>query len=1122
MKRGFLICFCLGFLCISAFATDALKDGFKNPPSDAKPMTWMHMMNSNASKEGLSKDLRALSDAGIGGAILFSVAKPEIANGTSTFNSPAFRELLVHGIHEADRLGLKIGLHNCDGWSSSGGPWVEPEDAMKKLVWSETVVKGGVVSVEIPPHPNRLGFYHDVAVVAFPVPESELLDAQTEFKLSGSAPVSHFANLLDDNLDTTVVLQSKGKQKAFLQWSFDRPFSARSIHIIHSSAPSGATLYASDNGSDFQKVADLRELRPSKTKRSFTQSFPKVEARYFKVEFQRPQRLVAAQLQSYAQFPDWLIHSCMAKGEANHLPSAKQPTSVPKIDFSEVKVLQSSMLQGDQVNARLPEGTWRLMRFGYTLTGEHNHPATPAGRGLECDKLNKSALDKHFAAYVGKVAEQAEAFTGNAFYSSEIDSYEMGWQNWTDGFETLFSKRKGYDLLPYLPLIAGRFIGDLETADAVLGDFRDVVASLMAENYFMRFTELCNEYGLKSYIEPYGNGPLNELTIGGNCDIPMGEFWMNHERGTQIDAPIHAAHTYGKPVISAESFTQRKALNWKVHPWLMKPSGDEAWAKGINEFMFHRYVHQPNTHVVPGMTMGSVGSHIDGTQTWWLNAGKAWMKYNQRGQFLLRQGHHVADLLVYAGDRAPQRFVSNSSVQLPSGYNMDSCDSFVLHERIQVKDAKMVLPEGTAYSVLLLARCDRMHLKTLQRVHELVEAGITVVGFKPKGPLSLIERQTKAGEFSQLANKLWGDASTPRQIGKGWVIPEDKWPGQFQGRPIAPDLVIQGLDTYRFIHRKVGEDDLYFIYNSEAKSVSLNCSFRIADRIPELWFADTGKIERMGQFFNKNGRTDCVLELDPHESVFVVFRSPAKTVDPVAAIEPSNASVLLAENNQMKLHADQNGIYTVKLVSGKTQTVNINGLQKPLPVNGPWRVEFDGVGLSEPKIIDFKTLTDWKDHKRDDIKHFSGTATYRTRMNVEESWLNASQRILLDLGQVEIAAEVIVNGEPVGILWKPPFQVDITEEVRSGSNDLEIRVTNLWANRLIGDEQLRNTSDYSKRKPMPEWFINNEPMPEGPRSTFTTYNFYSKDQKLMPSGLVGPVLIKQQAIQPMTDFLLEQ
>ncbi|MDF7823431.1 glycosyl hydrolase [Pontiellaceae bacterium B12227] len=1113
------ICRSIIFSLVTALTTHAeLKpDDFVNPPVDAKPMTWMHMMNSNGSKEGLTKDLQALSDAGIGGALIFSVAKPEIANGAQRFNSPEFRDLLVHGVKEADRLGLTIGLHNCDGWSSSGGPWVKPEDAMKKLVWSEAVVRGGSIAVELPPHANRLGFYRDVAVVAYPVSESEWADFNNRFSWSGSAPQSEFSNLKDDDLDTMVVLRAAKGKKAHLQWNYEKPFCARSIYIEHSTAPGAATLFASDDGKVFEKVAELSEFRPSKTKRAFIGSFPAVTAKYFKVEFQRPMPVVAAQLNSFAQFPDWLVHSCMAKGTAD-FSGVTHPDGVPNVKRSEVKVFEASALSGNRITPRLPVGVWRVMRFGYTLTGEHNHPATAAGKGLECDKLDKVALDKHFAAYVGKVAKEAGQLTGRAFQTSEIDSYEMGWQNWTDAFETLFSERKGYDLQPYLPLIAGRFVGDLETADAVLADFKDVVASLMTENYFMRFTELCNQHGLKSYIEPYGNGPLNELTIGGNCDIPMGEFWMHHDRGTQIDAPIHAAHTYGKRVISAESFTQRQALNWKVHPWLMKPSGDTAWAKGINEFMFHRYVHQPNTHVAPGMTMGSVGSHIDGTQTWWLNAGKAWMNYNQRGQFLLRQGHPVADLLVYAGDRAPQTAISNAAAGLPSGYNMDSCDAFVLHERVKVQDGRMVLPEGTAYSVLLLAKCDRMNLKTLQRVTELVEAGVTVVGTKPKGPLSLMERKKHASEFAALADRLWGDGTQPRPVGKGGIIPEKKWPAEGLQGTIEPDLKIAELETFRFVHRKVGSDDLYFIHNPKGEATVLNCSFRVADRIPEFWDADTGRMERAAQFRNVDGRTECPIRLDPFGSVFVVFRSASEGIDPVATVIPETGRVILDANDQIQLIAEENGTYEIKLDSGKTVSVNVADLQAPQSISGPWKVEFDGLGLKGDKVVEFKKLTDWKDHARDDLKYFSGTAAYRTTLNVPTGWLGEGKRVYLDLGRVEIAAEVVLNGAAVGTLWKPPFVIDVTDQVVEGNNKLEVCVTNLWANRLIGDEALKDTSGYSKNKPMPDWFVNNEPMPEGPRSTFTTYNFYTNNRKLMPTGLLGPVELKQETVQTITQF----
>lgn len=1112
------------FFCMSLLLTSAMGDlkpeEFINPPSNAKPMTWMHMMNGNASKEGLVKDLQALHDAGVGGALIFSIKK-NIADGNVKFNSKEFRDILVHGVNEADRLGLKIGLHNCDGWSSSGGPWIKPEEAMKKVVWSETVVNGGAVSVELPPAPNRLGFYRDIALLAYPVPEAELAACQNTFKFSGSVDQTELGKLVDDTLGTAVEFLPKGKgkgqKKGFLQWSFDEPYAARSIFIEHQSRNGTGVLLSSNDGVNFKKVVDLKpDFRLGKNQWAFEASFPVVTARFFKLVFTGKITVIDAHLDSFSRIPNWLVHASMCAGGDEQLKDVKRPDDVSAVAWSDVQMLECSELKNNVLTTKLPAGTWRIMRFGYSLTGAQNHPATDVGRGLECDKLSKAALDKHFAAYVGKVAKESGDLAGKSLHSSEIDSYEMGWQNWTEDFETLFADDRGFDIRPYLPLVAGRYVGDMDFADAVLADYKDFIARLMAENYFKRFTELCNEYGMKSYIEPYGFGPLNGLTIGGNCDLPMGEFWMDQKPGTHYHTPVHAAHTYGKSVVSAESFTSWKDLNWKIHPWLMKPSGDYAWSQGINEFMFHRFAHQSNPHVVPGMTMGSIGSHIDRTQTWWLNAGKAWMKYNQRGSFLLRQGVPVADLLVYAGDRSPQKAVSYSSAGLPVGYNMDSCDFFVLNNRINVQNGKMVLPEGTSYSILQLANSDRMHIKTLKRLLELTKAGITLVGKKPEGPLSLMEREEKSDVFAKLVNTLWGDGLKPNQVGSGWVIPENHCSKQLLIKNIKPDLMINELEQYRFIHRKVGADDLYFIYNPEGKAVTLNCSFRIANRVPELWSADSGDIERLGQFSQINGRTDCALQLDPHESVFVVFRSSSKNVDPVVNLTPSTAKVLFSENRGMELHADQKGTYEIQRVSGLIQNVHVTDLQKPLMITNSWAAQFDGVGLTGPKVLNFENLTDWTDHERKDIKHFSGTAAYRTSFNLSDKWNLSGKRVYLDLGRVEIAAEVILNGQNVGILWKPPFVIDVTDQVVKGENKLEVHVTNLWTNRLIGDEKLKNTSGYSTKLKMPSWYTNNEPMPDGPRSTFSTFNFYGKDRTLLPSGLLGPVLLRQEAITPIS------
>jgi len=254
----------------------------------------------------------------------------------------------------------------------------------------------------------------------------------------------------------------------------------------------------------------------------------------------------------------------------------------------------------------------------------------------------------------------------------EIDSYEMGGQNWTDGFAEIFQKEKGYDIIPFLPAFAGRYVGSAEAVTGFVYDINVLYCELMTKNYFGYFTEMCNKNGLKSYVEPYGGGPVSTLDICGHIDLPMTEFWMSREQ-THLPNTVSGAHIYGKNVISSESFTTRPELNWKMHPALTKASGDEAWTGGVNEFMFHRFVHQSNPHVEPGLTMGQWGSHIDRTQTWWMNAGKAWFEYLARGQYLLRQGYPVADVLIFMGDGPHKSALLRRRIspKIPTGINYD-------------------------------------------------------------------------------------------------------------------------------------------------------------------------------------------------------------------------------------------------------------------------------------------------------------------------------------------------------------------------------------------------------------------------------------------------------------------
>jgi len=1126
MKK-FLTLFSATFLLLLSGSGNAESVDWKafiNPPDDCRPMTWMHIMDNNASKEGMEKDLKALADVGVGGALVFSVSQ-EMPYGDVIFNSQEYRDILQHGIKVADQLGLKFGVHNCDGWSASGGPWVKVEDSMKQLVWSETVVEGGTVQANLPQPKKRDGFYRDIALVAYPATGQELDQEKNALKrITCSSGEVEAAKLLDGELSTTLNLpmNSKNQRSGWILLEYDKPFTARSVMLEHHHSGAKCKFYSSQDGKDFDLISDFPfSNRPGKNTFTFETSFQEVEARFFKFELtgkrDRDIEVNEIDLNSFKCLPHWQAQAAYS-GLSGELNSRIRRSPMEPSDFiplDQVKVLAPSSLQGDQLKTKLPSGTWRVMRFGFTTRGEVNIPATPAGTGYENDKLNAESLDKHFDAYVGKIIKESGSLAGKSLMYAEIDSFEMGWQTWTDDLDQLFNKEMNYDLLSFLPLLAGRPIGDPDTTEAVLCDYRNFVTDLMTKNYFQRFTDLCHQHGLQSYIEPYGNGPINELQVGGACDIPMGEFWMS--RVCIIRSAAHAAHIYGKPVVSSEAFTAWSD-NWKGHPYLMKNYGDNAWAQGINEFVFHRFAHQANTHVAPGMTMGSIGSHIDRTQTWWYNAGKAWMKYNQRGSYLLRQGVPVSDVLVFVGDTKGAIASTTSSVRLQPGFNMDSCQSDVLFDRVTVKNGKLVLPEGTSYEVLILKSSEKLHMKTLQRLGELADAGATIIGNKPQQPIGYLEQQEITEEFKALADKLWGDGKKAKNVGKGRIIPGSHFPEDYQSLSLEKDLIIQEIPDAHFAHRRIGTDDVYFVHHRAEEAKRLHCSFRVDGRIPELWYPDTGRIERQLQFTHQEGRTDLAIDLDPCGSVFVVFRDSSANIDPVVSVTPGTGRVILDDENKMRLIATEPGLHKIALASGKSLDVMVEQLQSPIVIDQSWQVEFEGPGLKSDKVETFNTLTDWKDHTRDDLKHFSGTGTYRTDLQVPKKWLKGSKRIYLDLGEVNIAAEVIINGKNAGILWKPPFKIDVTDQVAAGKNRIEIRVTNLWTNRLIGDESLKDTSQYDYRKyitkdPMPRWYVNNEPMPEGPRSTFTTNNFYRNDRTLLPSGLLGPVVLKQEKFQ---------
>jgi hypothetical protein len=1066
--------------CTEHHSDYILEQNFKSPPASARPRTWFHAMSGNMTKAGLTKDLEAIERVGIGGILLFNVSQG-IPNGPVKYNSPKHHEMLKHAAAECERLGLSFGVHNCDGWSSSGGPWITPEHSMKMIVWSEAMTEGGKIEIQLPQPTTREGFYKDITVLAYPSLPSEIADFENKPRITSSDP-SFDAEILSDNrLDATTQIRKRGDGNPWIQFEYQKEKEIRSIFLVFNDRSGEALLQVSDDGKRYKTVRELYKVRTGKGEWAINDHFDGIKSKFFRLALNQAMTFKEARLSSTFPPHDVLGRTAIARTENKDLMPIGTPEAEMVIDKDSILELSSEMDDQGKLTTELPEGRWTILRFGYTSTGAFNHPASDEGRGLECDKFSREAFRIHYDAFVRKVIENTRTIAPNALQYVEIDSYEMGGQNWTEDLDQIFEELNGYDIKDFLPLFAGRFVESAETSEAVLGDFRRLTTDLMADNYFGYFAELCRQDGVKSYIEPYGFGPLNDLDVGGKADINMGEFWMNREMN-MVQSAVFASHIYGKNVISAESFTSTPEINWKGHPAMAKISGDKAWAHGINEFMFHRFAHQANTHVEPGMTMNRWGFHFDRSQTWWDNAGKDWFEYMSRGQYLLRQGIPVADVLVFVGDGAPNSVYHRKDLGLPAGFNYDCVNADVLVNRAQPKDGKIILPEGTTYHALVLKNSKTITLGSLRSTRNISSAGVPIIGERPVGLMGYRISDEEQGEFEQLCNEIWSGSSTRA---------DSDWGSIFNRMGLSPDLEIQGRNDINFMHRRLDGVDIYFLYNPDSIGRQLECTFRIGHKIPELWNPMTGDITKSGQFKSQGQMTRVWIDLEAEESVFVVFRENASGVSAVSNPEKlAGAEYFLNEGNQLLTLAHSN--------------------DAPLEIDGPWEVEFLGM-REDPKMYSFDNLQDWKDHHDESIKYFSGSAIYRKKFTFLPGDGTWEDRHFLDLGEVKIVAEIKLNGKSLGVLWMPPFLVDISDALQVGDNYLEITVTNQWSNKLIGDERFPPSytgyqleGNFPKGK-MIEWYVKNQPMPPGQRSTFCTAQFYKLGDPLMPSGLLGPV-----------------
>ncbi|MEC3965870.1 glycosyl hydrolase [Flagellimonas halotolerans] len=1097
----FTIYFSLAFLMISCgpkteeaptFDAVQLEEGFKNPPNEAKPRVWWHWMNGNVTKDGIQKDLDWMERTGIGGFQNFdaNLFTPLVTDEKLVFMTPDWKEAFKFTTDLAIEKDFEMAIAGSPGWSETGGPWVEPRDGMKKYVWSEIEVQGGdTFNSKLPEPPKETStfqnvppetgfsmdgeqrelpqFYEDAAVIAYKIPEEEVSLSELNPSVTSSGGNFLLDALTDGNLHNGSFLPPAAVgEKTWVQYAFNEPVSFKSYSVVGAKIgsmavfrgmPQNRSIEISDDGVTFKKLVDI----PGSIVPQTTGSFPPTTAKYWRFVYKtlppsppgmealfgvvsepKPEGVDVAEFvltntsrvdryEGKAGFTAWK--------ESDSVDSGNDEDAIGKENVIDL----TDKFQGDGTLVwEVPKGTWKIIRLGYSLTGRENHPASPEATGLEVDKLDEDAVRKYINHYLDLYQDATGGQMGESGLGYVIlDSYEAGHMNWTHDMFEEFSSRRGYDMRTWIPVLTGRVIESREASERFLWDFRKTIGEMISDNHYDIIGEELHKRGMKRYTESHEGNRIflaDGMDVKRNADIPMSAMWTPGSLAGGMDEEVRSegdiresasvANIYGKPFVAAESMTSiQNGFSW--HPEKLKRTADLELASGLNRFVIHTSVHQPLDDKMPGFSLGPFGQYFTRQETWSGAGAQSWISYLSRSCYLLQQGQNVADVLYLYGENDNVTHITQESLpDIAKGHEFDFVSPTILQEAISAEDGQLKALSGVRYQILQLDKgTQKMSMAVLNKLAELANAGVKIKGTKPLTTPSLSD---DVSAFQSLADEIWAKPNV----------------GENVSLDIAPDVQITETDhEILFRHRASGDSHIYWLNNRNLEPTTAKIGFRVTGKQPKLWHPQTGTISDVS--YAMEGETTWVeLDFESWDAYFILF---AEDTDQKSLSIPqiSEAPVLTLE--------------------------------------GQWDVEFQEK-RGAPASVTFDALQSWTENKVEGIKYFSGTATYRKTFDFDKTDGGAS--FILDLGKVKNIAEVTLNGQPIGVLWKTPFQIAITDALKNGENQLEIAVTNVWVNRLIGDAQ----PDIQRK------------------ITFTTMPFYQGQEPLLESGLLGEVKILRQ------------
>ncbi len=1098
----FCVLIATGTAAVAQKNDDIIEQAFKNPPQSAKPWVFWYWLYGAVSKEGITADLEAMKEVGIGGAYLMPIKdtnskipfQPQVRQLT-----PEWWALVKFALQEAKRLKLEIGVHVSDGFALAGGPWITPELSMQKLVWTKTIVAPATTKIQLQQPEANQNYYKDVAVYAYPINYKNEIAA---YKLK---PVVTTSDGADANFltDPSIKQTYKADADCWIQYTYPQTVTVRQVKIKKQNNAYQSQRFIIQKSNDGINFIDVDTLQPPRSgwqdwDEAYTHAVKTFSSKYIRFVWQKKgtepgsEDLDAAKwkpvlrVQGIFVSDEPVINNYETKNGSVWRVAAN--TTIEEVSNKDAVPLKSII---NVTKYLLPDGTlkwtapantnWVIVRIGHTSTGAVNNTAG-GGKGLECDKFSPEATTLQFNNWFEKFYTETDAAVAKEVIKVfHVDSWECGSQNWSKNFVAEFKKRRGYDLLPYLLVMTGTPITDATTSEKILHDVRETIAELVNAKFYVTLKNLAHKKGVLFSAESIAPTFVSDgLLHYKNADIPMGEFWLNsptHDKPNDMLDAISGAHIYGKNIVQAEAFTTLRS-DWSEHPGSLKALGDRAFAAGINGLFYQR-----------GQT--------------WFKQSKAWIEYLTRCQALLQLGKPVVDIGVFTGEEIPRRSVLPDRLvstlpglfgkekveaekkrllnegqplrEMPSGvihsanmadpenyvdalngYQYDCFNPDVLMQ-MKVVNGRVVTPGGASYAVLVIPGKHPMNVnavmsdKVKNKLKQLANAGAKIIidaDYNIGNNKNFIKAPYRENSLEKLGVKKDMRYDTSMRASYWWN--EKGWP---------PNMAVS--------RRDVGNKTIYFFSNQNNQSMWYDFWFKYSGLKPEIYNPVSGKINKPFSTDTLNGFIEFSEWFEPYESKFVVF-------DKAGSPEPYES-----DNERERRW--------VRRIEGIQSSWEINFKNDEGAVTK--KLIFDTAKIAKglyEEAYEAIRLKSWTEDSNDFVKYYSGTAVYKTTYNFDKN-PDTVNVLELQFDSVCNIATVKVNGIDCGTVWAKPYKVEIKKAIKTGINQIEITVTNTWRNKLIADEL----------------------MPEK-RRTWLNSPYKIKDKPLLPAGIIGRVEIFTQ------------